>query len=176
MTKSYSAFSDIKAMVVTRREREKLAITAVAILLVILINLDWNQTQHSLSRYLPIKAFDGECKWSQIKHAVALSGVLTIFFLLVVMDHSPIAVSTEVELKSDDQNNMKIHGSFLPERYRELNYCELNSKSDNEQCKIVLSGSLKSKPHWHFFGNSQMAYVWKFLKNQYPSKVSLGQG
>jgi len=93
-----------------------------------------------------------------------------------VTDHSPIAVSTEVELKSDDLKDMKIYGSDLPERYRQLNYCELNSKNDNEQCKIVLSGSLKSKPHWHFFGDSQMAYVFQSLKTQYPYEVSVERG
>jgi len=126
---------------------------------------------------------------SQLKRAAALVGVLTTLCLVVrdsndttqrfLSNESPIAVSSGIDLKSDapKKYGLKKYGSLLPESYRQHNYCELDNKSGNEQCKLTMGKSaLRSKPHWHFFGDSQMATTFKMLLSQYPFEISVKRG
>lgn len=81
---------------------------------------------------------------------------------------SPISVS-EINLESDASNQ-----PIMPEYYALHNYCKLDSRDDNKQCKEILTESpLKSKPHWHFFGDSNMATLLVHLKSLYPHSVSI---
>ena len=87
---------------------------------------------------------------SQLKCAAALVGVLTTLCLVVrdsndttqrfLFNESPIAVSSGIDLKSDapKKYGLKKYGSLLPESYRQHNYCELDNKSGNEQCKLTM--------------------------------------
>jgi len=125
----------------------------------------------------------------QLKRAAALVGVLTTLCFVVrdsndanqrfLSNESPIAVSAGIDLKSDapKKYGLKKYGSLLPESYREHNYCELDNTSGNEQCKLIMGQSaLRSKPHWHFFGDSQMATTFKMFLKQYPFEISVQRG
>jgi len=93
---------------------------------------------------------------------------------------APLEVSNGITVSSDapKKYGVKKFGSMLPEFYRQNNYCEIDSKDHNMQCRQVLGQSaLKSKPHWHFFGDSQMATMVKVLsEHDYPYKVTIKRG
>mmetsp|Transcript_7795 Transcript_7795/g.11881 ORF Transcript_7795/g.11881 Transcript_7795/m.11881 type:complete len:368 (+) Transcript_7795:87-1190(+) len=93
---------------------------------------------------------------------------------------SPLEVTNDIAVSSDTPKKYgaKEFGSMLPESYRQNNYCEIDSKDHNMQCRQVLGQSaLKSKPHWHFFGDSQMATMVLMLStHHYPYEVTIKKG
>lgn len=127
---------------------------------------------------------------SQVKCTSALVGLLVVLFLVDDSSRNPsyrslnlevpLTVSNDIAVRSDAPNKYGVtkFGSGLPESYQQNNYCEIDSKDNNMQCRRVLGQSaLTSKPHWHFFGDSQMATMAKMLlKSHYPYKVTIKRG
>ena len=118
----------------------------------------------------------------QFKCTSTLVALLVVLFLVDgpsrnlshgSLNFKALEVSNNITVRSDAPNKYGVtkFGSRLPESYRQNNYCEIDSKNNNMQCRRVLGQSaLKSKPHWHFFGDSQMA------RNHYPNKVIIKRG
>lgn len=114
------------------------------------------------------------------QRAAALVGVVSVFCYLdgnvsnvpqrLLSEESPIAVSAEVKLESDAADK---HIDTPSDYYKQHNYCTLDSRNNNKQCKETLTGALKSKPHWHFFGDSNMATLFTHLKPLYPHEVTI---
>jgi len=122
----------------------------------------------------------------QIKTATVLAA--SIFLLYLIDGNYPderslsakasVAVLNVIKVSNDYSrgDDMKKYGNMLPESYRKHNYCELDSKDTNMQCRQVLGERLRSKPHWHFLGDSQMSTMVLALRNRFPYQITKTRG